>query len=67
MFRAIKDTNTGVVYDWIKTDENGNETSVNLPRELWKKEQDWTNEEIEALFSGNQITDSVTSDNSTFL
>jgi hypothetical protein len=50
MFRSIKDTNTGVVYDWIKKQEDGSEVSVNIPPELWKREQDWTNEEIEALF-----------------
>jgi hypothetical protein len=51
MFRAIKDTNTGVVYDWVKKQEDGSEVSVNIPAELWKREQDWTSEEIAALFS----------------
>ena len=53
MFRSIKDTNTGVVYDWVKTDADGTETWVNIPSEMWKREQDWTNEEIEALFATN--------------
>lgn len=63
MFRAIKDTNTGFVYDWIKTLADGTELSVNIPSSMWKREQDWTNEEIEGLFSvpvQDEITDSVT-------
>jgi hypothetical protein len=63
MFRAIKDTNTGFVYDWVKTLGDGTELSVNIPSSMWKREQDWTNEEIEALFSvpvQDEITDSVT-------
>lgn len=50
MFKSIKDTNTGVVYDWIKKLEDGTEISVNLPETMWKREQDWTHDEIEALF-----------------
>lgn len=56
MFRAIKDTNTGVVYEWVKTDSEGVETWINIPSENWKKEQEWTNEEIEALFSAAPST-----------
>jgi len=65
MFRANKDTNTGVVYDWVKKQEDGSEVWVNISAERWKKEQDWTSEEIENLFSGtvnDQITDAVTSE-----
>lgn len=62
MFRANKDTNTGVVYDWVKKQEDGSEVWVNVSAEYWKREQDWTREEIENLFSGavnDQITDSA--------
>jgi hypothetical protein len=51
MFKAIKDTNTGFVYDWVKKTEDGTLISVNIPRSNWKREQDWTTEEIDALFS----------------
>jgi hypothetical protein len=51
MFRAFKDTNTGEVYDWVKIKEDGTAISVNVPAHLWKKEQYWTAEEIEALFN----------------
>lgn len=50
MFTAIKDTNTGVVYDWYMKNEDGTEVHVSVPRESWKKEQDWSTEEIAALF-----------------
>ncbi len=50
MYTAIKDTNTGYVYDWIKTFEDGSSTSINLPPELWKIEQEWSLKEIDALF-----------------
>lgn len=67
MFRANKDTNTGVVYDWVKKQEDGSEVWVNISAEHWKIEQDWTREEIENLFSGavnTQITDAVTTEES---
>jgi hypothetical protein len=51
MFKAIKDTNTGFVYDWVKKTEDGTIISVNIPSSNWKREQDWTTEEIDALFS----------------
>jgi hypothetical protein len=55
MFKAFKDTNTGEVYDWVKINEDGTSISVNVPAHLWKKEKDWTEEEIEALFSGSNV------------
>jgi hypothetical protein len=51
MFKAIKDTNTGVVYDWIKEVGDGTTISVNIPSSNWKKEHEWTKKEIENLFS----------------
>lgn len=51
MFKAIKDTNTGVVYDWVNELSDGTTISVNIPSNNWKKEQEWTKEEIENLFS----------------
>jgi hypothetical protein len=51
MIRAIKDTNTGVVYDWVKTLDDGTEQWVNVPSNNWKREQDWTTQEIESLFN----------------
>ena len=50
MFKATKDTNTGVVYDWIKVLEDGTEILVNIPETNWKVEQAWTDEEIQQLF-----------------
>lgn len=64
MFRAQKDTNTGVVYDWVKIDSDGTETWVNIPEDMWKREQDWTNEEIESLFSNVGIAESSPTHNS---
>jgi hypothetical protein len=61
MIRAVKDTNTGAVYEWVKTDANGVETWVNIPEKNWKREQEWTSEEIEALFS-TQPQDNVSND-----
>jgi hypothetical protein len=51
MIRAVKDNNTGAVYEWVKTNAQGVETWVNIPQENWKREQDWTHAEIEALFA----------------
>lgn len=69
MIRAVKDTNTGVVYDWIKTLDDGTEIHVNIPDTNWKREQDWTSAEIEALFTSEpvEITDTVEEDNTDFL
>lgn len=50
MFRAIKDTNTGVVNDWYRDNGDGTESHFNVPRDMWKREQDWTVEEVAALF-----------------
>lgn len=50
MFRAIKDTNTGVVNDWYRDNGDGTESHFNVPRDMWKREQDWTIEEVAALF-----------------
>lgn len=63
MFRAIKDTNTGVVYDWYKLNKDGTESHFNVPSELWKVEKDWSVEELEAHFGvevSDQITDATT-------
>jgi hypothetical protein len=57
MFRAIKDTNTGAVYDWYKINEDGTESHFNVPRGMWKREQDWTQEEIDALFDNVKTKD----------
>ncbi len=57
MFRTIKDTNTGYVYDWYKLNEDGTESHFNVPSTMWKREQDWTQEEIDALFN-NVVTNS---------
>jgi hypothetical protein len=55
MLRAIKDTNTGAVYDWVKQNDDGTVISINIPRDNWKKEQEWTTEEIDALFAPKTI------------
>jgi hypothetical protein len=52
MFRAIKDTNSGVVYDWVKILEDGSEVFVNVPTAQWKTQQEWSVEEVAALFDG---------------
>lgn len=57
MYKAIKNINTGHVYDWIKTYEDGSSISVNVPEELWKTEQEWSEKELEALF--NEPIDSL--------
>ncbi len=62
MFRAIKDTNTGEVYDWYKLNEDGTESHFNVPSSMWKREQDWTQEEIDALFNNTVIETSISSD-----
>lgn len=73
MFRATKDTNTGVVYDWYRKNEDGTETHVNVPEHKWKREQDWTQSEIAAMFDESidslitAETVSVEADNSNFL
>ncbi len=66
MFRAIKDTNTGVVYDWVNTLEDGTEIWVSIPPENWKRENEWTSEEIELLFSTAQ-ENTKSDDDPTFL
>jgi hypothetical protein len=58
MIRAVKDTNTGVVYEWVKTTPDGVEHWANIPESNWKTEQHWTPEEIEALFSSSAAADS---------
>jgi hypothetical protein len=53
MYKAIKDTNTGLVYDWGRKLENNDYEWVNIPSTMWKKEQEWTDSEISALFSSS--------------
>lgn len=60
MFKAIKDTNTGFVYDWVKKLKDGTTLSVNIPSTNWKKEQEWSTEEIEALFNTTPLRKSIT-------
>jgi hypothetical protein len=50
MYKALKDTNTGLVYDWGRKLENNDYEWVNIPSNMWKKEQEWTDSEISALF-----------------
>jgi hypothetical protein len=51
MYKALKDTNTGLVYDWGRKLENNDYEWVNIPSTMWKAEQEWTDSEISALFS----------------
>ena len=53
MYKALKDTNTGLVYDWGRKLENNDYERVNIPSTMWKKEQEWTDSEISALFSSS--------------
>ena len=53
MYKALKDTNTGLVYDWGRKLENNDYEWVNIPSTMWKKEQEWTDSEISALFSSS--------------
>lgn len=53
MYKAIKDTNTGVVYDWGRKLENNDYEWINIPSTMWKQEQEWTDSEISALFSSS--------------
>jgi hypothetical protein len=56
MYKALKDTNTGLVYDWGRKLENNDYEWVNIPSTMWKKEQEWTDSEISALFSPSSET-----------
>lgn len=47
MYTSVKDRNTRVVYEWVS---NTGER-VLVPRENWKTAEEWTQEEIEALFA----------------
>jgi len=46
MYTSLKDRNTKVVYEWIK--DTGERKLV--PVENWKTAEEWTKEEITALF-----------------
>ena len=37
MYKALKDTNTGLVYDWGRKLENNDYEWVNIPSTMWKK------------------------------
>ena len=49
-FIPLVDKNTKVVYEWTKVAEDGSEERVTLFREQWKRESDWTVEQLNALF-----------------
>lgn len=49
-FIPLKDKNTGVVYEWLMVEDNGNETRKTLFKGEWKTEKEWTEKELEILF-----------------
>ena len=49
-FIPLKDKNTGVVYEWLMVEDNGNETRKTLFKGEWKTEKEWTKKELENLF-----------------
>lgn len=55
MYTSLKDTNTNVVYAWIN---NETKKEVILSQNQWKPESEWTDAEIETLFSTS--TDTIT-------
>lgn len=48
MYKALKDVNNGVVYQWTDLSTNN---SVIIDSTNWKKETEWSTEEIASLFS----------------
>ena len=51
MYTSLKDTNTNVVYAWIN---NETKKEVILSQNQWKPESEWTDAEIETLFTPMQ-------------
>lgn len=56
-FIPLVDKNTKVVYEWTKVEEDGSEERVTLFREQWKRESDWTVEQLSALFNTEEAVE----------
>lgn len=48
---SLKDTNTKEVLQWRAVKEDGTEVVKDVPKAMWKRERDWSKEEI-AKFLG---------------
>jgi len=49
-YLSLTDVNTKNVYKWTKQNDDGSESSVLLKKNQWKPINDWTEEEVSALF-----------------
>jgi hypothetical protein len=49
-YLPLTDVNTKNVYKWTKQNDDGSESSVLLKKNEWKPVNNWTEEEISALF-----------------
>lgn len=55
-FIPLTDKNTKVVYEWRMEKEDGSSDRVTLFRDQWKKQNEWTEAEIAALFTVGEDT-----------
>ena len=58
-FIALKDTNNGMVYQWRAVAPGHDEVVKDVPKPLWKKEKDWTEEEIKGFLGLDEVSDPV--------
>lgn len=58
-FIALKDNNNGVVYQWRAVAPGHEEVVKDVPKALWKKEKDWTEDEIRGFLGLDSEPDPV--------